>query len=91
MAVDRVLHDHVHHGTAAVHHGEQFLPGILRTMDAGNGADQAGLSGDDIAPGCGGDAVSLSPQQRNIAHHYLTGDGKLLRQRGSADRGVGMG
>lgn len=59
----RVLHDHVHHRAAAVHHGEQLLLRVLAAVVTGDGAAQPRLGGDHIAPGRGGDAVALGPQQ----------------------------
>ena len=91
LAVHRVLHDHVHHRAAAVHHGEQLLLRVLAAVVTGDGAAQPRLGGDHIAPGRGGDAVALGPQQGDIAHHYLPGDGKLLGQRGGADRRLSGG
>ena len=44
LPVHRVLHDHVQHRAAAVHHGEQLPLGIRAAVVTGDGAAQARLA-----------------------------------------------
>ena len=41
LPVDWVLHDDVHHGTAAVHHGVELVPCLLGRVYTGDAAQQA--------------------------------------------------
>ena len=63
LPVDRVLHDDVHHGTAAVHHGVELVPCLPGRVRTGDAAQQAILCGDHIAPCGGGDLLTGGTQQ----------------------------
>ena len=92
LAVDGVLHHHIHHLTAVVHHDLQ-LPGHvgLPVVDAGHGAPQSGaLPGKQVPPGGGGDLRPPCPQQGHIPHNDLPADVKLPGQGGGADRPAGL-
>ena len=91
LPVDRVLHDDVHHGTAAVHHGVELVPCLLGRVYTGDAAQQAILCGDHIAPCGGGDLLTGGTQQGDIPHNDLTADAQLLRKGRGADRRLGCG
>ena len=71
LAVQRVLHGHVHHGAALVHHRIQFGAHLLRrAVDAGQDAGvAAGGRVELISPRRGFDGRTAGPQQGYIAHH----------------------
>ena len=92
LAVQRVLHGHVHHGAALVHHRIQFGAHLLRrAVDAGQDAGvAAGGRVELISPRRGFDGRTAGPQQGYIAHHDLAGDAQLRRHHTGTDRCVGV-
>ena len=87
LAVDRVLHDHVQHGAAVIHHELQLPAHVLRPVDTGQLAGQTGGgAGEQIAPGGGGDVQPAGPQQGDVPHNDLPADRKTGRQDGGGDR-----
>ena len=91
LTVHRVLHHHVQHLTALVHHDLQFPGHGLPRMDAGHGAHQPRpLLGQYVTPGGGGDVQPSRPQESHVPHDDLPADRKFLGQRGGAHRGFGL-
>ena len=92
LAIDRVVHDDVHNGAAAVHHGVELVPGAGAVVAAGHLAQKARLPGvgDHIAPGGGGDGLARGPQQGHVPHDDLAADAQLLGQGGGADGLMGF-
>ena len=87
FAIKRVLHGHIHHGAALIHHGVQFGAHLLGgLMDTGQNAGvTAGGRVELVAPGRGFDLRPAGPQQGHIPHHDLTADPQLGGQHTGAD------
>ena len=69
LAVNRVLHDYVHHLAPGVHDGVELPLHLLRSVNTGHGAlHAASPSAQEIPPGRGQDIRPSGPEQGHIAH-----------------------
>ena len=81
LAVQRVLYDHVHHGTALVHNGVELgLHGLAAVADGHPAEQTLAASLDAVAPWGSQDLLAACPQQGDVPHDDLATDGKLSRQ-----------
>ena len=88
LAIQAVLHGHIHHHTALVHDGVQLGAHlVLGAVHAGQDAGVAFFRRVQlVAPGGGVDLCAAGPQQGHIPHHDLARDAQLGCQCAGADR-----
>ena len=92
LAVEGVLHDHVQHRAALVHHGVELRLDTVLAVAHRQAADQPGGGGeDDVAPWGGGDVRAPGPEQGHVPHHDLAADTEAPGQGGGADGLIGAG
>ena len=92
LAVKRVLHGHIHHDAALIHHRIQLFPHLVGgAVDTGEDARTAPCRRVElIASGRGVDLGACGPQQGHIAHHDLPGHSQRTCQHTGAQGGAGL-
>ena len=91
LAIQAVLHGHIHHDAALIHHGVQLGAHlVLGAVHAGqNGGIAFFRRVQLIAPGRCIDLRTACPQQSHIPHHDLARDPQQSRQCAGTDRCFG--